>query len=276
MKSFRGKVAVVTGAASGMGRELALQLAQEGAKLSLCDYDPAGLEQTAEAARAAGAQVHTKVVNVGEREQLIAYAEDVVEHYGTVNLLFNNAGIAHHEPVETTSFKDYDRIMDVNFWGVINGTKVFLPHLIASGDAHIVNTSSLFGLLGIGGQSAYNASKFGVRGFTEALRIEMLSSGHNVGVTCVHPGGIKTAIARNATVADGKDQAGFATLFDKHLARTEADDAARTILGGVKRNRGRVLIGADAKIIDVLVRLGGSAYQRVNAIIDTQVAKRLG
>lgn len=275
MKNFRGKVAVVTGAASGMGRELAIQLAEEGAKLSLCDYDPTGLAETVERAERLGAEVHSKVVNVGEREQLLAYADEVLAHYGTVNLLFNNAGIAHHAPVEQTSFKDYDRVMDIDFWGVVNGTKAFLPALIASGDAHIVNTSSLFGLLSVGGQSAYNAAKFAVRGFTESLRIEMLASDHNVSVTCVHPGGIKTAIARNATVSEGKDQANAAQFFDKYLARTSSESAARTILKGVKRGSGRVLVGPDAVIIDALVRLGGSAYQRVNALLDKQLSARL-
>ncbi|MDF0530344.1 SDR family NAD(P)-dependent oxidoreductase [Tsukamurella sp. 8F] len=276
MKDFRGKVAVITGAASGMGRELAVALAKDGAKLSLCDYDPTGLEQTAELARAAGAEVHTKVVNVAEREQVLAYADEVVAHYGTVNLVFNNAGIAHHAPVEQTSFKDYDRVLDIDFWGVVNGTKAFLPHLIASGDAHIINTSSLFGLLGVGGQSAYNAAKFAVRGFTESLRIEMLSTHPHVGVTCVHPGGIKTAIARNATVAEGANQAGFAAFFDKYLARTSAESAAETILKGVKRNRGRVLIGPDARVLDAIVRIGGSAYERGSAIVDKRLASRLG
>ncbi len=276
MKDFRGKVAVITGAASGMGRELALQLARDGAKLSLCDYDPAGLEETANRARALGAEVHTKVVNVGEREQLLTYADEVVARYGTVNLLFNNAGIAHHAPVEHTTFKDYDRVMDIDFWGVVNGTKAFLPHLIASGDGHIINTSSLFGLLGIGGQSAYNAAKFAVRGFTESLRIEMLASDHNVGVTCVHPGGIKTAIARNATVSEGHDQANFAAFFDKYLARTSAQDAAAQILRGVKHNRGRVVIGADARLLDAFARITGSYYEHVNAFVDRQIiSKRL-
>ncbi|ADG78866.1 Short-chain dehydrogenase/reductase SDR OS=Tsukamurella paurometabola (strain ATCC 8368 / DSM/ CCUG 35730 / CIP 100753 / JCM 10117 / KCTC 9821 / NBRC 16120/ NCIMB 702349 / NCTC 13040) OX=521096 GN=Tpau_2257 PE=3 SV=1 [Tsukamurella paurometabola] len=275
MRDFHDKVAVITGAASGMGRELALELARRGARLSLCDYDPAGLEETAESARAIGAEVHVKVVNVGEREQILAYADEVVEHYGVVNLLFNNAGVAHHAPVEQTSFKEYDRVMDIDFWGVVNGTKAFLPHLIASGDAHIVNTSSIFGLFAVGGQSAYNAAKFAVRGFTEALRIEMLSSDHAVGVSCVHPGGIKTAICRNATVAEGQNQAAFAAFFDQHLARTEADAAARTILDGVRHNRGKILIGADARVSDALVRLTGSVYQRFNALVDGQLGRFL-
>ena len=152
-----------------------------------------------------GAEVKADRLNVAEREAVLAYAEDVVAHFGTVNQVYNNAGIAHNGNVEKTEFKDIERIMDVDFWGVVNGTKAFLPHVIASGDGHIVNISSLFGLIAVPGQSAYNAAKFAVRGFTEALRQEMLVSGHPVKVTCVHPGGIKTAVARNATVCDGED-----------------------------------------------------------------------
>ncbi|BDH57593.1 hypothetical protein MTP03_25320 [Tsukamurella sp. PLM1] len=205
----------------------------------------------------------------------MAYADDVVAEYGVVNLLFNNAGIAHHASVEKTSFKDYDRLMDIDFWGVVNSTKAFLPHLIASGDAHIANTSSVFGLFGVGGQSAYNAAKFAVRGFTEALRIEMLSTHPHVGVSCVHPGGIKTDICNNATVGAGQDQAAFADFFNKHLARTEADAAARTILKGVEKNHGRILIGPDAVAFDLIVRVTGSGYQRLMAFVDGQQSRFL-
>ena len=148
-----------------------------------------------------GAEVKADRLNVAEREEVLAYADDVVAHFGTVHQVYNNAGIAHNGNVEDSDFKDIERIMDVDFWGVVNGTKAFLPHVIASGDGHIVNISSLFGLIAVPGQSAYNAAKFAVRGFTEALRQEMLVAGHPVKVTCVHPGGIKTAVARNATVS---------------------------------------------------------------------------
>ena len=202
MKDFRDKVVVVTGAGSGMGRELAVKLAQQGAKLAISDVDPDGLATTEKLVAEAGAPVHAQILNVAEREAVLDYAETVMGHYGKVNVVFNNAGIAHHGEVERTEFKDIERVMDVDFWGVVNGTKAFLPHIIASGDGHIVNTSSLFGLLSEPGQAAYNSAKFAVRGFTEALNQEMLIAKHPVRVTCVHPGGIKTAIARNATVAD--------------------------------------------------------------------------
>lgn len=165
---------------------------------------------------------------------MLAYADDVVAHVGTVHQIHNNAGIAYNGSVEKSDFKDIERIMDIDFGGVVNGTKAFLPHLIASGDGHIVNISSLFGLIAVPGQSAYNAAKFAVRGFTESLRQEMLIAKHPpVQVTCVHPGGIKTAVARNATVAEDKDAQTFAEFFDKRLALHTPEMAATTILDGV-------------------------------------------
>jgi short-subunit dehydrogenase len=150
---------------------------------------------------------------------------------------------------------------------VVNGTKAFLPHLIASGDGHVVNISSLFGLLAMPSQGAYNAAKFAVRGFTEALREEMLVNGHPVHVTCVHPGGIKTAIARNAGAVDGADKAALAAFFDQKLAKTSPESAAKSILRAVLGNRPRAVVGWDAKLLDVLVRISGPAYQRAVALI---------
>jgi NAD(P)-dependent dehydrogenase (short-subunit alcohol dehydrogenase family) len=265
MKNFTGKVAVVTGAGSGMGRDLALQLAGKGALVAISDVNPAGLEETERLLKTQGAQVHSQLLNVAEREAVLEYADTVAEHFGKVNLVINNAGIAHHGEVEITEFKQYERVMDIDYWGVVNGTKAFLPYLIASGDGHVVNTSSLFGILAMPGQSAYNAAKFAVRGFTESLYQEMKIAGHPVQVTCVHPGGIKTAIARNATVSDGHDQRTTAELFDKKLARTTSARAAEIIISAIEKNRPRVLVGADAKVIDLLVRAGGSMYEVVIA-----------
>lgn len=267
MRTFDDTVVVITGAGSGIGRALALNLAAKGAKLALSDIDTEGLAETVRLAEALGAQVKADRLNVAEREMVLAYADEVVAHFGRVNQVYNNAGIAHHGDVEVTDFKDYERIMDVDFWGVVNGTKAFLPHVIASGDGHIVNISSLFGLVSIPGQSAYNAAKFAVRGFTEALRQEMLVAGHPVKVTCVHPGGIKTAVARNATVCEGQDAATFAEFFDSTLALHSPEMAARTIVDGVAKGRARVLIGWEAKLLDVIARAGGSAYQRIIAAL---------
>jgi NADP-dependent 3-hydroxy acid dehydrogenase YdfG len=265
MSSFEDKVAVITGAGSGIGRALALDLAARGAKLALSDIDADGLAETVHAVEESGAEVKSDRLNVAERDEVLAYADDVVAHFGTVHQVYNNAGIAHNGNVEDSDFKDMERIMDVDFWGVVNGTKAFLPHVIASGDGHIVNISSLFGLIAVPGQSAYNAAKFAVRGFTEALRQEMLVAGHPVQVTCVHPGGIKTAVARNATVSDSEDAATFAEFFDRHLALHSPEMAAATIVDGVRNGRARVVIGWEAKALDMLSRLTGSGYQRVLA-----------
>jgi NADP-dependent 3-hydroxy acid dehydrogenase YdfG len=263
MRHFEGKVAVITGAGSGIGRALALNLARQGARLALSDIDAEGLAETVWRAEVFGAKVKSDLLNVAERDAVLAYAEDVVAHFGQVNQVYNNAGIAYHGDVEDAEFKDIERIMDVDFWGVVNGTKAFLPHVIASGDGHIVNISSLFGLIAVPGQSAYNAAKFAVRGFTEALRQEMLIAKYPVKVTCVHPGGIKTAVARNATVAEGQNAPSFAEFFDKRLALHTPEMAAETIVDGVRKGHARVVVGWEAKGLDLLARLTGSGYQRV-------------
>ncbi|MFT4396529.1 SDR family NAD(P)-dependent oxidoreductase [Gordonia lacunae] len=265
MKDFRGKVVVITGAGSGMGRDIAVKLAHRGARLAISDVTPDGLAVTEKLVREAGAEVHSQLLNVAEREAVLTYADTVAEHFGVVNVVFNNAGIAHHGEIERTEFKDIERVMDVDYWGVVNGTKAFLPHVIASGDGHIVNTSSLFGLLAEPGQAAYNSAKFAVRGFTEALRQEMIVAKHPVQVSCVHPGGIKTAIARNATVSGDHDQKATAALFDRYLARMTSEDAADVIIEGVRKNKARILVGTDAKILDLAVRLVASKYQWVSA-----------
>ncbi|MEO7077472.1 MAG: SDR family NAD(P)-dependent oxidoreductase [Rhodococcus sp. (in: high G+C Gram-positive bacteria)] len=271
---FTGKVAVVTGAGSGIGRALALNLAQRGAKLALSDVDANGLQETVRQAVALGAEVKSDFLDVTQRETVLDYADAVAARFGKINQIYNNAGIAYHGDVDSSSFKDIERIVDVDFWGVVNGTKAFLPHIQASGDGHIVNISSLFGLLAMPSQAAYNAAKFAVRGFSEALRMELLISKAPVKMTVVHPGGIKTAIARNATVAENYDQASVAKFFDAKLAKTTPDKAAKTILAGVEKGKARVLIGADAIALDLLQRVTGSKYQRVIATVATRVMPR--
>jgi NADP-dependent 3-hydroxy acid dehydrogenase YdfG len=263
MQGFAGKVAVVTGAGSGIGQALAVELARSGAKLAICDVDTEGLAQTEERVKAIGAPVKVDRLDVTEREAFLAYADAVAAHFGKVNQIYNNAGIAFTGDIEVSQFKDIERVMDVDFWGVVNGTKAFLPHLIASGDGHVINISSVFGLFAVPGQAAYNSAKFAVRGFTEALRQEMILAGHPVGVTTVHPGGIKTAIARNATAVEGVDRDELAKAFDTRLARTSPQRAAEVILDAVRKNQARVLVGNDAKVLDILVRLTGSGYQRL-------------
>ncbi len=267
MKGFDGKVAVVTGAGSGIGQSLAIELGRSGAKLAISDVDTEGLAATEERLTALGAPVKSDRLDVTEREAFAVYADAVKEHYGVVNQIYNHAGIAFIGDVEDTQFKDFERVMDVDYWGVVNGTKLFLPHLIASGDGHVINISSIFGLLSVPSQAAYNAAKFAVRGFTEAQRQEMLVAGHPDKLTGVHPGGIKTGIVRNAAAAEGLDKDKLANTFDKRLASTSPQKAARIILDGVRKNKARVLVGNDAVALDLLARATGSAYQRVVAAV---------
>ncbi|MBB4854980.1 NADP-dependent 3-hydroxy acid dehydrogenase YdfG [Mycobacteroides chelonae] len=276
MEGFSGKVAVVTGAGSGIGRALAVELARSGAKVAISDVDGEGLAETERQVKALGAEVRSDRLNVVEREAFLLYADSIKEHFGKVNQIYNNAGIAYQGEVEESQFKDIERIIDVDFWGVVNGTKAFLPHLIASGDGHVVNVSSLFGVLSMPGQSAYNSAKFAVRGFTESLRQEMIIGKKPVAVTCVHPGGIKTAIARNSTTAEGYDQQAMAAMFDKYLANTSPEAAARIILTAVRKKKPRVLVGPDAKILDVIVRLTGARYQDIFSLVTRFILPRPG
>jgi NAD(P)-dependent dehydrogenase (short-subunit alcohol dehydrogenase family) len=270
-----GKVVVITGAASGIGRALAVDAARRGGLLALSDVDSPGLEQTAALVKqATGQEVRVDKLDVRDRDAWKEYAASVAGDFGHVDVVINNAGIALSGDFELLDYEQFDKIIDVDFWGVVQGTKEFLPHLIASGDGHLVNISSLFGLMSVPGQSAYNAAKFGVRGFTEALRQEMLLNQHPVTVTCVHPGGIKTAIARNA-VAVGVDQATHAQFFDKKLAKTTPEKAAQVILDGMLAGKARVLVGADAKALDLLVRLTGSGYQRLVAKTTGRALRRV-
>jgi NADP-dependent 3-hydroxy acid dehydrogenase YdfG len=263
MQGFAGKVAVVTGAGSGIGQALAIELARSGASVAISDIDTDGLAVTEKRLTDIGAPVKADRLDVTEREAFERYADGVVAQFGTVNQIYNNAGIAFAGDIEATGYKDIEKVMDVDFWGVVNGTKLFLPHLIASGDGHVINVSSIFGLFAVPGQAAYNAAKFAVRGFTEALRQEMVVAGHPVKVTTVHPGGIKTNIVRNMTTVDSVDKDRLSNTFDKKLASTTPEKAATVILDGVRKNRARVLIGSDAKALDLIVRLTGSGYQRL-------------
>ncbi|MGW5266439.1 SDR family NAD(P)-dependent oxidoreductase [Microbispora sp. NPDC004025] len=264
---FTGKVAVVTGAGSGIGRALALRLAGSGAALAISDIDAAGLAETADRCKAGGADVKADHLDVTDRDAVASYAGDVLTQFGRVNQLYNNAGIAYYGEVERARLEDVEHIFKVNFWGAVYATTAFLPHLVASGDGHLVTVSSLFGLITFPGQSAYNASKFAVRGFTEALRQEMLAARHPVHVTCVHPGGIRTGITRRLAVADGLDGDAIAGVFDRRLALHSPEMAAAVILDGVRRRRARVVIGAEAKALDWLARITPSGSQRTGVLM---------
>jgi NAD(P)-dependent dehydrogenase (short-subunit alcohol dehydrogenase family) len=272
MKELRGRVAAVTGAASGIGRALALALAEEGCALSLCDVDEPGLAETA--ARTAD-RVKTSIhrVDVASRQEVFAWADATIAEHGRVHLLVNNAGVTLGARIATMLEEDLAWLLGINFWGVVHGTQAFLPHLRASGEGHVVNLSSVFGLMGFPGQGAYCASKFAVRGFTETLRIELEAEGAPVGVTCVHPGGVRTNIARASRIGAGETDVPsrdeIAAGFDA-AARTTAGRAARIILRGVRRNRPRVYVGPDAHVVAGGVWLLGAAYQRLLA----RVARR--
>ena len=266
MRMLDDKVCVITGAGSGIGRALALNLAGRGARLALSDVDDAGLAATVDQVRAAGARdVRSDHLDVADREAFASYAASVADHFGRVNVVVNNAGVALAGNLEDLEYADMDWIIGVNFWGVVHGTKEFLPHLIASGEGHLVNISSLFGLVSMPGQSMYNASKYAVRGMSEAVREEMLIAGHPVGVTVVHPGGIKTAIARNARVSAREDKEKTAKLFDEKLAKMTPERAAEIIVRGILHNRARVLVGLDAHAVHHLAKLTGSRYQDIVA-----------
>ncbi|HET8694279.1 MAG TPA: SDR family oxidoreductase [Aquabacterium sp.] len=269
MQSFKDKVAAVTGAASGMGRTLAVELAKRGCHLALSDVNDAELVKTAELASAHGVRVTLTKLDVANRDAVFAWADQVVKDHGKVNLIFNNAGVSLTVPLETVKQSDFDWIMGINFWGVVHGTQAFLPHLKATGDGHVINTSSVFGLISVPGQGTYNASKFAVRGYTEALRMELDMEGCGVSATCVHPGGIKTNIAMAGKVdpsmqkLSGVDAETQKRRANKAINVTTAEDAALQILSAVEKNQRRVLVGPDARMIDKIVRLLGSWYQPV-------------
>jgi NAD(P)-dependent dehydrogenase (short-subunit alcohol dehydrogenase family) len=265
MKVFNGRVAAITGAASGIGRALAEELARRGADLAVADVDDANLAETVGRCEGYGVKVTAQHLDVAEREAVYAWAEEVVTDHGRVNLVVNNAGVALGATVESMSYEDFEWLMGIDFWGVVYGTKAFLPHLKASGEGHVVNISSVFGLVSIPSQSAYNAAKFAVRGFTDSLRMELEIEGAPVSVTTIHPGGIKTNIARHARVDSSVSElAGdpdAARADFERLFVTSPQKAARQILLAVQRDRRRALIGPDAKAIDLVARLPAGLYQ---------------
>lgn len=273
LKNLNDKVVVITGAGSGMGRELARQAAQQGALLAISDWNPDGLAETVDIVKALGAEVRSDVIDVSDRAAMTQWAVDVIGQFGRVNLVVNNAGVSMTGDFEDMSYEEFDWIVGVNFDGVVNGTKEFLPHLIASGNGALVNISSLFGLISMPGQTAYNATKYAVRGFTEALREEMLINRHPVTVTSVHPGGIKTGIARNGRTTTGEDHAKLSELFDQKLARMPADKAAAIILKGALSGQARVLVGLDAHLMHHFAKIVGSRYQDVVAFLAPRVTR---
>lgn len=276
MSSVSGKVAAVTGAGSGIGRALALKLARRGARLAVSDVDDAGLEETVGLVRATGAEVAGEHLDVADRDAVVAWADAVVARFGVAHQVYNNAGIALHRRVLDSDWADYERVLGVNLWGVVHGTKAFLPHLLASGDGHVVNVSSLNGYLAQDGMSHYCTSKFAVRGFTETLRIELQGTG--VGVTVVHPGGVRTRIADSALAASERlglpvtdDDRRRTRTYNEKLLRMDPAQAARTVVDGVEAGRPRVLVGNDARAVDLLVRLLPASYPRVTRLLERRI-----
>lgn len=265
MKDLNAKVAVITGAGSGIGRALALNLAEQGCALVLADINEETLEET-KALLVSKQKVSLHRLDVGNKEAVFSFADEAYKEHGQIDIVINNAGVALSDTVENSNYEDMRWLFDINFWGVVHGTKAFMPYLQQRPEAQLVNISSIFGIIAVPTQSAYNAAKFAVRGFTEALRQEV--AGTKLNVTCVHPGGIKTNIVRNSRfrvgIDDNADEASMISEFDK-LARTSPEQAAATIVKGILKNKKRILIGADAKFMDILQRFLPVHYTSVFA-----------
>ncbi len=268
MRDLNGKVAVVTGAGSGIGRSLCIALAKGGCSLAAADIDEASAAQTAAVAGKHGVKATSHRVDVAEIERMREFPSEVLEAHGRVHILVNNAGVSVSHTVREATLEDLEWIVGINFWGVVYGCKFFLPYLEKESEAAIVNLSSLFGLIGVPTQASYCATKFAVRGFTESFRAELEASGSPVRITCVHPGGIDTNIVRNGRFRQGMagvptQQAAIARF--KKLAITTPDRAADEIVAAIKRGRSRLLVGRDAKLLSLVQRLMPVGYQNVFA-----------
>ena len=261
MSIYRDKVCVITGAASGMGRELARQLSEQGAVLALSDVDADGLENTREMI-GAGNRILVDVLDVSDKQGVLDYPAKVKAGLGPADYVFNNAGLARVGDVVNTPLESIEQVMDVNFWGVVRMTKVFLPQLLQTKGV-VTNISSVFGLIAYKGQAHYCASKFAVRGFTETLALELEETG--VGVCCVHPGGVKTNIARNAVVdfiPEGQSKSQMDEDFDA-VAITPVDKAVQIILNGTAKRKRRIIVGKDAKLASFFQRMMPVRYQKI-------------
>jgi NADP-dependent 3-hydroxy acid dehydrogenase YdfG len=255
MKNLVNKVAAVTGAASGIGRALAVNLAAEGCCLALADIDEAGLQEMSELV-GAKVKVSTHRVDVSDRYQVFRFAEETGRIHGGVDLIINNAGVALGDFLESVPLEDFEWLMGINFWGVVYGTMAFLPFLKKRTEGHVVNISSINGILPNPNNGPYCSAKFAVKGYTETLAQEM--HGSTICVSCVHPGGIKTNIARNtrfnrAMYSLSKEKS--ISLYEEELFKTTSDEAARIIIKGIKLGKRRIMVGTDAKVLDFITRL---------------------
>jgi short-subunit dehydrogenase len=279
MTALRGAAAAVTGAASGIGRALALELAARGCDLALADRDEAGLQDVAAEIARYSVKVTTHRVDVGEPAQIGQFAKASTAAHPGLNILINNAGVALMGQFGEIAQGDMDWLMNINFWGVVHGVRAFLPHLSRQREAHIVNLSSIFGIIAPPGQTAYVAAKFAVRGFSESLRHELQAANSPVRLSVVHPGGIATNIARNSRMGAGiADNARRAESIERFaaLAKTTPQAAALRIVKGIEKNQPRILIGNDARVMDLLQRLRPSSYWAPMARRIEKMAKAKG
>ncbi|HBE81252.1 MAG TPA: acetoin dehydrogenase [Blastocatellia bacterium] len=265
----KDSVAVITGAGSGIGRALAKRLAAEGiVGLAIADVNREGLEETAMILGDANVSLH--VVDVADRAAMASFVDAVISEHGRVTHVINNAGVALGGTLKEVSLDEIEWLMGVNFWGVVHGTKLFLPYLVKEPEAHIVNISSLFGLVAPPGQTAYCASKFAVRGFTEALRHELEDT--NIAVSVVHPGGVKTNIANSARIAESSEITADEleqrlARMNRNLSTTTPDRAAEIIIKGIKKRSPRIIVGPDAQLLSWIQRPFPKRYLAIaNAI----------
>ena len=261
MKDFRDKICVVTGAGSGIGAACAQALTAEGAYVVMTDIRADMLETAHKAIVEAGGRAETHIVDVSDRDAMFALADKVDKAHGGADLILNNAGVAHSATVADMTMDNFNWVMDIDFWGVVYGTQAFLPHFLKRGSGHVANVSSIFGLIGVPSQSAYNAAKYAVLGFSEALRHEMVE--HNVGVTVIHPGGINTNIVRHARLSQGPNAEAEheeAIIKFQELTMTQPDKAAQIILKAIRKNKARVLVGPDALFVDFIRRIAPVKY----------------
>jgi short-subunit dehydrogenase len=269
MTAIRGAAAAVTGAASGIGRALALELASRGCDLALADRDEAGLQTlAADIAKSHPRKVTVHAVDVSQPDQIAAFAQAATTAHPGLNIVVNNAGVALMGTFAEVEQAQMEWLMNINFWGVVHGTRAFLPHLAQQREAHIVNLSSIFGIVAPPGQTAYAAAKFAVRGFSESLRHELQTANSPVRLSVVHPGGVATNIARNSRTGTGMtDNARRAQSIERFeaVARTTPQAAALRIITGIEKNQPRILIGNDARFMDLLQRLRPGTYWSVLA-----------
>ena len=283
MKTFKEKVAVITGAGSGMGRYLAVLLAKEGADVSVCDVNEETLNETVEMLRKYNVSVSSHLLDVSNKEAIEALPKKVIDQHGKVDMVFNNAGVTTGSHFKDMNEDNWDWVMGINFDGVINSTRAFIPHMVDSPEAAIVNTSSIFGMVAVPGQTVYHATKFAVRGFTESLAMEMKETNPNLQIHCVHPGHIGTNIAADARFDEENfnqdDTQVSNSIFTRNAPKSQKEmgdlfreggmhpsKAAEIILNGVKKNKARIFIGLDAKLLDLSQRIFPKHYHKTWAL----------